>query len=54
MSFYGAMKHENGVTNMVGCLQIVRICSFMKEIKFNFASYIVFLFVTTAKFVRIL
>ena len=46
--FHGAMKHENDVSNMIGCLQVVRIYSFMKEIKVNIrASYIVFLFVKT-------
>ena len=39
------MKHENDVSNMVGYLQVVRIYSFMKEIKVNIrASYIVFFF----------
>ena len=27
------MKHENDFSNMVGCLQVVRIYSFVKEIK---------------------
>ena len=46
--FYSAMKHENDVYNMVGCLQVVRIYSFMKEIKVYIrALYIVFLFVKT-------
>ena len=40
------MKHENDVSIMVGCLQVVRIYSFMKEIKVDkLALYIVFLFV---------
>ena len=44
--FHSAMKHENDVSNVIGCLQIVRIYSFMKEIKVYIrASYIVFLFV---------
>ena len=44
--FHSEMKHENDVSNMVGCLQVVRIYSFKKEIKVNLrASYIVFLFV---------
>ena len=42
------MKHENDVCNMVGRLQVVRIYSFMKEIKvYISALYIVFLFVKT-------
>ena len=42
------MKHEHDVSNMVGCLQVVRIYSFMKEIKVYIrASYISFLFVKT-------
>ena len=28
-----AMKHENDVSNMAGCLQVVRIYCFTKEIK---------------------
>ena len=28
--FHSAMKHENGVSNIVGLLQVVRIYSFMK------------------------
>ena len=40
------MKHENDMRNMVGFLQVVRIYSFMKEIKMcTRVSYIVFLFV---------
>ena len=40
------MKHENGVSNVVGCLHVLRIYNFMKEIKlFLRASYIVFFFV---------
>ena len=31
--FHSTMKHENDVSNMVGCLQAVRFYSFMKEIK---------------------
>ena len=31
--FHSAMKHENDVSNMVDCLQVVRSYSFMKEIK---------------------
>ena len=46
MCFHCAMKHENDVNDIVGYLQVVRICSFMKEIKvFIRASYIVFVFV---------
>ena len=41
------MNHENDVSNVVGCLQVVRIYSFMKELKYTRASYIVFLFVKT-------
>ena len=33
MCFHSAMKHENEVSNMVGCLQVVRIYIFMKEIE---------------------
>ena len=44
--FCSAMKHENDVSNMVGCIQVVRIYSFMKEIKvFIRASYIIFFYV---------
>ena len=40
------MKLENDVSNMVGCLQVVRIYSLMKEIKVYIrASYIISLFV---------
>ena len=35
--FHSAMKHENDVSNMVGCVQlkkkVVRIHIFMKEVK---------------------
>ena len=42
------MKHENDVSNMVDCLQVVKIYSFMKEIKIYIKiSNIVFLFVKT-------
>ena len=42
------MKHENGVSNMVGCLQVVKIYSFMKNIEvYKRASYIALLFVKT-------
>ena len=45
---HSAMKHENDVSSMVCCLQVVRIYSFMKEIKvYVRALYIVFLFVKT-------
>ena len=41
--FIAAMKLENYVDDMIGCLQVVRIYSFMEEIKlFMWASYIVF------------
>ena len=46
--FHSDMKHENGVSNVAGCLHVVRIYSFMKEIKvYTHASYIVSLFVKT-------
>ena len=35
--FHSAIKHENDVSNMVGCLQVVRIYGFMKEIKYTYA-----------------
>ena len=42
------MRHENGVSNVVGCFHVVRIYSFVDEIKvYLHASYIVFLFVKT-------
>ena len=42
------MKHENDVSNIAYSLQVVRIYSFIKEIKvFLRALYIVFLFVKT-------
>ena len=44
--FHSAMKHENNVCSMVGCLQVVRIYSFIKEIKLH-VSYIVFVLVKT-------
>ena len=41
------MKQDNDVIYMIGCLQFVRIYSFMKEIKLNIrASYVVVLFVS--------
>ena len=40
---HSAMKNENDVSNTDGCLQFVKIYSFMKEIKlYARASYIVF------------
>ena len=46
--FLSAMKHDNNVIDMVGCLQVVRIYSFMEEIKLCIrASYIVFFFFKT-------
>ena len=48
LCFHSAMKHENDVSDMVGCLQVVRIYSFMKDIKVHVCvrtSDIVFLFV---------
>ena len=42
------MKNEDDVSSMFGCLQVVRIYSFIKEIKVYIrASYIVFLVVKT-------
>ena len=39
------MKHENNLSIMVGCLQVVSVYSFMKEIKaYKHALIIVFLF----------
>ena len=44
--FHSAMKHENDVSNVVDCLQVVRIYRFKKKIKVQTcASYTVFLFV---------
>ena len=44
--FHSAMKHKNDASNLIGYLQVVRIYSFMKEIKlYILASYIVLLFV---------
>ena len=41
------MKHENEVSDMVGCLQVVIIYSFVNEIEVDICtSYIVFLVVT--------
>ena len=46
MCFHNAKKHENDVSDVISCLQVVTIYSFMKEIKlFIRTSYIVFLFV---------
>ena len=46
--FHSAMKNENDVSNVVGCLQVKRIYSFMKEIKvYKRTLYIVFFFVKT-------
>ena len=46
--FHSAIKHENDVNDMIGCLRVLRIYSFMKEIKlYKRVSYIVFLFVKT-------
>ena len=42
------MKHEIDVSSMIGCLQVMRIYSFIKGIKvYTRASYIVFLFIKT-------
>ena len=44
--FHSAMNYENDVSNMVGCLQVVKIWNFTKETKlYKRASEIVFLFV---------
>ena len=46
--FHSAMKHENDVSNMVDCLQVVRFYSFKKEMKvYKPTLYIVFFFVKT-------
>ena len=46
--FHIAMKHENDLSNVVGSLQVLRIYSFMKEIKvYTRALYNVFLFAET-------
>ena len=37
MCFHSAMKYENDVSNMVGCLQVMRSYSFMKEVKYTYA-----------------
>ena len=37
MCFQNAMKHENDVSNSFCCLQVVRIYSFIKELKFTYA-----------------
>ena len=40
------MKHENDVSNVIGCLQVMKICSLLEEIKLCIRTlYIVFLFV---------
>ena len=52
--FHSVLKHENDVSNMAGYLQVVRIYSFMKEIKVYIrASYIFFLFVKTESIIFI-
>ena len=43
MCFDNAMNHENHVSNMVGCLPVVRIYSFMKKNK-TVCTNIIFLF----------
>ena len=44
----GLQVHKNDMSDMIDCLQVVRIYRFMKEIKLYVrASYIVFLFVKT-------
>ena len=46
--FHSTMKHENDMGNVVCCVPVVRIYSFMKKIKVYIrASYIVFHFVKT-------
>ena len=43
--FHSANKHENDVSNLVGCLQVVRIYNFMVEVKvYICASYNVIVF----------
>ena len=47
--FHCAMKHENDVSNVIDCLQVVRIYSFMKAIDLYLpASCIIFLFVKSS------
>ena len=44
--FRSVIQHENDVSDMIGCLKVVRIYNFMKELKVYIpALYIVFLFV---------
>ena len=53
--FHSAMKRKNDVRNTIGCLQIVRIYSFMEEIKsyvYICASYIVFPFAKLEIFIN--
>ena len=46
MYFHTAVKHENDFSDMFGCLQVVRIYSFMKEVKlFICALYTIFFLV---------
>ena len=41
--FHSAMKYKNDLTDMIGCILVVRIYSFIKEIKiYVHALYIVF------------
>ena len=43
--FQSAMKHENDVSHIIGCLQVVRIYCFMKKKLYICVSYIAFPFV---------
>ena len=46
MCFHGAMKHKNDASNTSGCFQVVKIYTFMKEMKLYICTLsIVFLFV---------
>ena len=50
LNFHSTMKHENDLRALIDGLQVVRIYSFIKEIKlFKRTSYIVFLFVILLK-----
>ena len=45
---YSALKHKNDVSGIIGCLLVVRVCHFTKELElYIHARYIVFLFVKT-------
>ena len=47
--FHSALKHENDTITVIGCLQLVRIFSFMKEIK----QYICTLYILVFLFVKL-